>query len=201
MGLTTLFIKGLPWETTAADLEKMFGACGKVVSAKVLTERDTGRSRGMGFVEMGSDEAAQMALRKLDGATIGSRWISVTVARPKEDAPAREPSRRHPEGIPPGGVERRSGRDRRQGWGPVGERREGSFERKPFERKPWDRKPGFGPKKFGDKKPWDKKSGFGPKKFGDKKPWDKKPGFGGKPDFGGKPRFGGPRRPRTPRPH
>jgi len=214
MGVT-LFVKGLPWETTESELRELFGQCGPVESVKILTERDTGRSRGIGFVDMGSDEAAQMALRKLDGATLGQRWLSVTLARPKGEEPPREPSRRHPEGVPPDGVERRSGKDRRKNWGPLpverpffgekknfGEKKpwherksEYGVEKKPWEKKPWDKKPGgfkkkpWGdrpPREGGEKKAWGEKKPF-EKKPWEKKPWDKKPGGFGPKKFGDKP--------------
>lgn len=217
---TTLFVKGLPWETTEHDLRELFGQHGTVESVKILTERDTGRSRGIGFVEMASDEQAQNAMRKLDGATLGTRWLSVTVARPKGEEPPREASRRHPEGVPPGGVERRSGKDRRKNWGPLplerpfygekksfGERksfgekkpwheRKGEYgvEKKPWEKKPWgDKKPGgFRKKPWGERPPREgaEKKPWGEKKPFEKKPWEKKPWGDKKPGGFGPKKFG-----------
>ena len=82
-----LFVGSLPFETTDAELQQLFSACGRVESAKVISDRETGRSKGFGFVEMATDLEAQAAVQKMNGATVGSRQIVVNEARPKEDRP------------------------------------------------------------------------------------------------------------------
>jgi RNA recognition motif-containing protein len=66
----------------------MFGAHGTVVSAQVITDRDTGQSKGFAFVEMETEEAAQEAIKALDNSEVDGRNIVVNIARPKEDRPA-----------------------------------------------------------------------------------------------------------------
>jgi RNA recognition motif-containing protein len=85
-----LFVGGLPYETTDGELEKLFSEQGKVESATVITDRNTGRSRGFGFVEMSSDEEAAKAIEKLNGSEVGGRNIVVAEARPREERPPRE---------------------------------------------------------------------------------------------------------------
>ncbi len=82
--MTKLFVGSLPFETNEEELHKMFAAFGPVGSAKLINDRDTGRSRGFGFVEMGDDAHAQTAIQKLNGSTVGSRQIIVNVAKPME---------------------------------------------------------------------------------------------------------------------
>jgi len=72
-----------------ADLEQAFSAYGQVSSAKVMMERDTGRSKGFGFVEMGSDAEAQAAIAGLHGQSMGGRNLVVNEARPMEPRPPR----------------------------------------------------------------------------------------------------------------
>ena len=79
-----LYVVNLPYETTNADLEQMFAAYGTVQSAQVIMDRDTGRSKGFGFVEMGSDQEAQAAITGLNGKDVGGRTLTVNEARPKE---------------------------------------------------------------------------------------------------------------------
>src|SRR4051794_30052903 len=80
-----LYVGNLPYETSNADLEQMFAAYGTVESAQVIMDRDTGRSKGFGFVEMGSDQEAQAAIAGLAGTQMGGRNLTVNEARPKED--------------------------------------------------------------------------------------------------------------------
>ena len=80
-----LYVGGLPFEATEDQVKSHFGACGSVVSVKVITDRYTGRSRGFGFVEMGTDDEAQAAIQKLNGSEMGSRRITVSEARPMEE--------------------------------------------------------------------------------------------------------------------
>ena len=78
---TNLFVGNLPFSTDSNELESLFSTHGEVVSAKVITDRDTGRSRGFGFVEMATEEAANAAIEALAGADVGGRNINVNVAR------------------------------------------------------------------------------------------------------------------------
>lgn len=80
-----LFVGNISWDATDEDLKNLFAAHGEVVSARVVTDKFTGRSRGFGFVEMGSDEDAQKAIDALDGGDFMGRPIAVNVARPKEE--------------------------------------------------------------------------------------------------------------------
>ena len=80
-----LFVGSLPWGVDDAKLSEIFSQAGTVVSAQVVKDRDTGRSRGFGFVEMSSDEEAQAAVQNLNGSEIDGRKIVVNIARPRED--------------------------------------------------------------------------------------------------------------------
>jgi cold-inducible RNA-binding protein len=80
-----LYVGSLPFETTEDELHAMFSALGQVVSAKLITDRDSGMSKGFGFVEMTTDGEAQGAIQKLNGTSVGSRQISVNEARPMEE--------------------------------------------------------------------------------------------------------------------
>ncbi|MCX7928910.1 MAG: RNA-binding protein [Patescibacteria group bacterium] len=82
---TRLFVGGLPWSTTSDDLSSLFSQAGTVVSATVVTDRMTGRSRGFGFVEMGSEEEAQFAVQRFNNSEVGGRKIIVNEARPQAD--------------------------------------------------------------------------------------------------------------------
>ncbi len=81
---TKLFVGSLSYNTTDATLEEFFAQAGNVVSAKVIMDRDTNRSKGFGFVEMGSDEEAKAAIAQLDGKELDGRTIAVNEARPQE---------------------------------------------------------------------------------------------------------------------
>jgi len=80
-----MYVSNLGFQVTDEELKSMFGKYGEVTSAKVITDRETGRSRGFGFVEM-ADKAAEEAMKELDGTSIEGRSISVTKARPKSDS-------------------------------------------------------------------------------------------------------------------
>ena len=82
---TKLFVGKLSFNTTDDTLLALFATYGKVISARVATDRDTSRSKGFGFVEMEDDDAAQKAIAELDGKEFEDRVIVVNVARPKED--------------------------------------------------------------------------------------------------------------------
>ena len=84
-----LYVGNLPYSVRDGDLEQSFSAFGSVTSAKVMMERDTGRSKGFGFVEMGSDEQAQAAIAGMNGQNLGGRNLVVNEARPMEARPPR----------------------------------------------------------------------------------------------------------------
>jgi RNA recognition motif-containing protein len=84
-----LYVGNLPYSVRDSDLEQSFGQFGSVTSAKVMMERDTGRSKGFGFVEMGSDAEAQAAIEGMNGAPLGGRSLVVNEARPMEPRPPR----------------------------------------------------------------------------------------------------------------
>ena len=84
-----LYVGNLPYSVRDQDLEQAFGQFGAVTSAKVMMERDTGRSKGFGFVEMGSDAEAQEAINGMNGQSLGGRSIVVNEARPMEARPPR----------------------------------------------------------------------------------------------------------------
>ena len=84
-----LYVGNLPYSVRDQDLEQAFGQFGAVTSAKVMMERDTGRSKGFGFVEMGSDAEAQDAINGMNGQSLGGRSIVVNEARPMEPRPPR----------------------------------------------------------------------------------------------------------------
>ena len=84
-----LYVGNLPYSVRDSDLEQAFGQFGAVTSAKVMMERDTGRSKGFGFVEMGSDAEAQAAINGMHGQPLGGRAIVVNEARPMEPRPPR----------------------------------------------------------------------------------------------------------------
>jgi hypothetical protein len=80
-----LYVGNLPYQVRDSDLEQAFGQFGQVTSAKVMMERETGRSKGFGFVEMGSDAEAQAAITGMNGQPMGGRSIVVNEARPMEN--------------------------------------------------------------------------------------------------------------------
>lgn len=82
-----LFIGSLAWTTTDDSLRDFFATAGTVVSANVIVDRDTNRSKGFGFVEMSSDEEAKAAIDQLNGKELDGRAIVVNEARPREERP------------------------------------------------------------------------------------------------------------------
>jgi RNA recognition motif-containing protein len=158
-----MFVGGLPYECDEAKLREVFGPYGKVVGAKVIMDRETGRSKGFGFVEMSTDDEAKAATDKLNNSMLGERKIFVNEARPMEPrAPGSFPPRSGGPGGPGGGRPAFGG-------GP-------SFGAPAFGGEP--SKGGYG----------DKRRNFGPdKKSGGKKSWEKKgEKKGGPPLKGGK---------------
>jgi cold-inducible RNA-binding protein len=80
-----IFVGNLAWTTTEEDLAQLFEPFGIVEQARIATDRDTGRSRGFGFVEMPDDTEAQAAIDELNGSSIGGRPLTVNEARPREE--------------------------------------------------------------------------------------------------------------------
>jgi len=80
-----LYVGGLPYSVTDEELEKFFTEHGKVVSATVIKDRDSGQSKGFGFVEMDDEKDAQTAIKELNGKDFNGRSIVVNEARPRED--------------------------------------------------------------------------------------------------------------------
>ncbi|MCX6728473.1 MAG: RNA-binding protein [Candidatus Saccharibacteria bacterium] len=90
MAQQNLFVGSLAYATTDDTLKAHFEQIGEVTSARVITDRDSGRSKGFGFVEMANDADNQKAIDQLDGKELDGRAISVGLARPKEDRPKRD---------------------------------------------------------------------------------------------------------------
>lgn len=84
-----LYVGNLPYSFRDDDMQQAFSQFGSISSAKVMMERDTGRSKGFGFVEMGSDAEAQAAIQGMNGQSIGGRNLVVNEARPMEPRPPR----------------------------------------------------------------------------------------------------------------
>jgi RNA recognition motif-containing protein len=82
-----IYVGNLPWSTTSADLEAMFSPHGAVRSAEVISDRETGRSRGFGFVEMETDEGLQAAIAALNGQEVNGRALTVNEARERTPRP------------------------------------------------------------------------------------------------------------------
>ncbi len=80
-----LYVGNLSYDTTDSDLQKLFEVHGTVESAQVIKDRETGRSKGFGFVEMGSAQEAQAAINALNGKDMGGRALTVNEAKPRED--------------------------------------------------------------------------------------------------------------------
>src|SRR6266852_7969286 len=83
--IVRIYVGSLPYETTSQDLIDLFGQVGQVLSATVITDRDSGRSKGFGFVEMSNDEEAQKAIDQLNGTSLGDRTIIVNQARDRRE--------------------------------------------------------------------------------------------------------------------
>lgn len=104
-----LFVGGLSWDTTDDSLRNFFAAVGTVTSAKIITDKFSGKSRGFGFVEMGSDDEAKKAIAELNGKTLDGRAIVVNEAKPMA------PRENRGFGGGGGGGYRGGGRDDRRG--------------------------------------------------------------------------------------
>ena len=84
-----IYVGNLPFETTEDNLHVTFAEYGEVTSARVITDRMTGRSRGFGFVEMANNNEAEAAIRALNGKDMGGRTLTVNEARPRENRDSR----------------------------------------------------------------------------------------------------------------
>ena len=82
----TLYVGNLPWQSTEQELTTAFEAHGQVISARIVTDRETGRSRGFGFVEV-EDADAEKMIKAMNGTTLGGRALIVNEARPKQSRP------------------------------------------------------------------------------------------------------------------
>lgn len=80
-----LYVGGIPYSSTEDDVKNFFASAGEVVSATIITDRYTGRSRGFGFVEMGNEEDAKKAIEMFDGKEMDGRKLTVNIARPREE--------------------------------------------------------------------------------------------------------------------
>ena len=80
-----LYVGNLPFDTTEDDLHQLFSAHGQIVSAKLITDMETGRSRGFGFVEMSTEDEAKAAIDKMNKAKVGERELTVNEARPRPE--------------------------------------------------------------------------------------------------------------------
>lgn len=80
-----IYVGNLPFSYSSSDLQRLFEGYGKVDSAQVLSDRDTGRSRGFGFVEMGNDDEARKAMQELDGKDVDGRNLKVNEAKPRTE--------------------------------------------------------------------------------------------------------------------
>jgi RNA recognition motif-containing protein len=106
-----VYVGSLPYATTDAKLEEIFSQYGTVASARIITDRLTGRSKGFGFVEMSSSSEAQAAIQALNGSQLDGRSLTVNEARPQERRPPLEVDHR-------GAADRRDGnwRNERRRW-------------------------------------------------------------------------------------
>ena len=123
-----LYVGNLAYSVRDNDLEQAFSQFGTVTSAKVMMERDTGRSKGFGFVEMGSDAEAQAAINGMNGQPLGGRSIVVNEARPMESRPPRSGGGGYGGGGGSGGGGGGYGGGRREGGGGYGGGSEGGGE-------------------------------------------------------------------------
>ena len=98
-----IYVGNIPYSVSESDLKNAFEAFGEVASARIVNDRETGKSKGFGFVEINDNEAAQKAIESLNGSDFGGRKVVVNEARPRED--------RKPGGFG-GGAPRRPGGDR-----------------------------------------------------------------------------------------
>lgn len=103
----SIYVGNLPYSVNEDSLKEIFSPYGSVVSARIITDKMTGKSKGFGFVEMSTDEEANAAIKELDNGEIEGRNIKVNLARPKEDRPRDRNNRRGGGGRNFGGHDRR----------------------------------------------------------------------------------------------
>ena len=84
-----IYVGNLPYSTNRDELKELFAAFGEVNAARIVNDRETGRSKGFGFVEMNSDDEARAAIEALNGKEVGGRKVVVNEARPREERPRR----------------------------------------------------------------------------------------------------------------
>jgi RNA recognition motif-containing protein len=84
---TSIYVGNLPYSVNESSLNEIFSPYGTVISTKIITDMQTGRSKGFGFVEMSSEEESAKAIKELDNAELDGRNIRVNLARPKEERP------------------------------------------------------------------------------------------------------------------
>jgi cold-inducible RNA-binding protein len=87
---TKLFVGGLAYATTENEMEEHFASQGEVVSVTIINDRDTGRSKGFGFVEFKNDDDAKKAIENLNGKELGGRTLTINEARPREERKPRD---------------------------------------------------------------------------------------------------------------
>jgi RNA recognition motif-containing protein len=112
-----LYVGNLSYNVTASQLEELFGQHGTIQSAEVISDRDTGRSKGFGFVELGSDQEAQAAITALNGTQMDGRALTVNEAKPRESRPSSGGGGRGGYGGGGGGGGGRSGKGGGSGFG------------------------------------------------------------------------------------
>lgn len=84
MSVLNIYVGNLPYNTTDQDLQQLFSQFGEVTRVSIISDRETGRSRGFGFVEMGNDEEGRKAIEALNGSEFGNRALTINEARPRE---------------------------------------------------------------------------------------------------------------------
>jgi cold-inducible RNA-binding protein len=84
-----LYVGNMPFTTTEEQLRELFGQAGEIESVAIITDRETGRSKGFGFVEMATDEGGEEAIKRFNNFSMGNRNLTVSEARPREERPAR----------------------------------------------------------------------------------------------------------------
>jgi RNA recognition motif-containing protein len=117
MSMKNLFVGNMSFQTTAADLKALFEPFGQLARVHVATDRETGKARGFGFVEMVNDAEAAKAIAALDGKDLGGRSLKVNEARPKSEASGPRGPRSGPGNTGPGGNRGGSGGNRGGGGG------------------------------------------------------------------------------------
>lgn len=83
--MLNIYVGNLPYSTTTDELQQLFGEHGEVIKTSIISDRETGRSRGFGFVEMADETAGRAAIEALNGKEFGGRYLTVNEARPRED--------------------------------------------------------------------------------------------------------------------